>query len=394
MNDEYLDRLRAIKLYLAGQSAEEICRTLDRSREWFHTWRRRYLAAGPQGLLDVTRAHPSPLRIPPELERTILNIRRRLEAQLPPKTRYSQIGATAILAELKLLQVRSLPCPRTIERVLQRNGITVPKVRLARLLSSSSYPAPQAETSNDLHQVDCVGPLYLKGNRQRYYIFVCKDVFDGAVYLKLSRSRKMDAVLAFLGECWKTLGQPTQMQFDNAREFVGWGRGARSLSRVIRLCLRVGIEPMFIPPAQPQFNGSVENFNGWFQSQLFQRRFTQPSALKRELQRLQETVNTQHVHPRLGGLTPAQFRRRQKLQLLPTRFRVPLEAVPIAMGRVIFIRQVTPNGNLHLLGLTFKVGKRLKGQYVKAILDTHRRRLTVYRAGRVIKFWPYPYLTK
>jgi hypothetical protein len=38
------------------------------------------------------------------------------------------------------------------------------------------------------------------------------------------------------------------------------------------------------------------------------------------------------------------------------------------MGRVIFIRQITPNGNIHLLGLTFKVGKRLKGQYAKAIL--------------------------
>jgi hypothetical protein len=79
---------------------------------------------------------------------------------------------------------------------------------------------------------------------------------------------------------------------------------------------------------------------------------------------------------------------------LPARFRVPLEPLLIAMGRVIFIRQITPNGNIHLLGLTFKVGKRLKGQYVKAILDTQRRTLTVYRAGRVLKFWPYPFLSK
>jgi len=34
---------------------------------------------------------------------------------------------------------------------------------------------------------------------------------------------------------------------------------------VIRLCLYLGIEPVFIPPAQPRYNGSVENFNGWFQ---------------------------------------------------------------------------------------------------------------------------------
>jgi hypothetical protein len=32
-----------------------------------------------------------------------------------------------------------------------------------------------------LHQIDLVGPIYLKGQKQRYYIYVCKDVFDGAI---------------------------------------------------------------------------------------------------------------------------------------------------------------------------------------------------------------------
>jgi hypothetical protein len=94
--------------------------------------------------------------------------------------------------------------------------------------------------------------------------------------------------------------------------------------------------------------------------------------LKRELRRLQDTVNSQHVHQRLGGLTPAQYRNRQKLQLLPLSFTVPTQRLPIALGRVTFIRMVSANGNIHLLGLTFKVGKRLKGQYVKAVLDTQR----------------------
>ncbi len=58
------------------------------------------------------------------------------------------------------------------------------------------------------------------------------------------------------------LGRPEQLQFDNAREFVGWGPAARYLSRVLRLCLRFGIEPVVIPPAQPQRNGGVEWFNG------------------------------------------------------------------------------------------------------------------------------------
>ena len=75
--------------------------------------------------------------------------------------------------------------------------------------------------------------------------------------------------------------------------------------------------PVFIPAGEPQFNGSVENFNGWFQEPLFQRKFHRPGDLRRELARLQEAVNTQHVHPRLGGKTPAQHRRGLSLQKLP-----------------------------------------------------------------------------
>jgi putative transposase len=394
MKDEFSDRHQAIRLRLAGQPVEDICQILGRSRVWFHIWWRRYEALGVTGLFDLTRATHQPPRIAPDLERTVLNIRRRLESQVHPQTRYSLIGASAILGELQALHVRPLPCERTIERLLARNGLTVPRVRLARFVAPHTYPAPLAQVSNQLHQVDLVGPLYLKGQRQRYYIFVCRDAFDGGVGPKLGRSRQMEAVLDFLGDCWKGLGRPQQIQFDTAREFLGWGPAARYLSRVIRVCLRFGVEPIFIPPARPQHNGAVEWFNGWFQPRLLQRHYTRVSALKRELQRLQDTVNTQHVQRRLGGLTPQQHRRRQKLQKLPSRFTVLLNPLPIAAGRVTFIRQVTPYGNIHLLSQSFKVGKRLKGQYVKVTLDTHRAQLTVYVQGRIFKRWPYPFVTK
>jgi putative transposase len=394
MNNELLDRQQAIKLRLAGRSVEEICRILGRSPAWFHIWWRRYRALGPNGLFDLTRTTTQPRRIPPEVERSILNIRRRLTSQVHPGTRYSLIGAGSILAELQVLHIRPLPSLRTIERVLERNGITASRVRLAPYLSRATYPKPQANASNQLHEVDGVGPIYLKGNRQRYYIFVGKDVYDGAVCLRIYRSRKMAVILDFLGECWKSLGLPAQVQFDNAREVVGWGPAAKYLSRVLRLCLRFGVEPLLIPPGRPQRNGSVENFNGWFQPRLFQRHYSQLGALKRELQRLEQTVNTQHVQPRLNGLTPVQYRRRTKLRKLPLNYLIPHEPLPIAAGRVTFFRQVTKHGNVHLLSQTFFVGKRLKGEYVKVLLDTKLAHLTVYRYGRIFKRFPYSFLKK
>jgi putative transposase len=393
MNDDFSARQRAITLRLGGRPVKQICLTLGRSEVWFRKWWHRYLHAGAEGLFDLTRAaHHITQRIPPELERTILSIRRRLQAHASPATRYSLIGAHAILAELKVLGIRPLPCARTIERVLQRNGFTLPRVRLAPLLPRQEYPGPQARASNQLHEVDLVGPIYLKGSRQRYYIWVGKDVFDGAVCLRLAYSRRMDAVLGFLGECWKDLGRPAQVQLDNARELSGWGPAARYLSRVIRLCLRFGVEPVFIPPKMPQRNGSVENFNGWFQPRLFQRRFRRPGDLRRELARWQEAVNTQHVHPRLGGLTPAQHRRGLRLQKLPPSFVVPTDRLPLSAGRVTFIRRVSPAGTVSVLSQSFRVGKRHKGLYLRLVLDTRRGWLTTYLNGRILKRWPYKLL--
>jgi putative transposase len=393
MHDELAARQRAVTLRLAGRPIQAICSAVGRSEVWFHKWWGRYLQAGPEGLSDLTRAnHHVAQRISPELERTVLSIRRRLQAHATPATRYSLIGATAIRAELKTLGIQPLPCERTIGRILERNGLTAPRVRLAPLLPRQEYPGPQARSSNELHEVDLVGPIYLKGSGHRYYIWVCKDVFDGAVCLRLADSRRMDEVLGFLGECWKDLGRPEQVQLDNARELAGWGPAARTLSRVIRLCLRFGVSPVFIPPGEPQCNGSVENFNGWFQEPLFQRRFRRPGDLRRELARLQEAVNTQHVHPRLGGQTPAQHRRGLRLQKLPASFVVPTGRLPLAAGRVTFLRRVSVAGTVSVLSQTFRVGKRHRGLYLRLVVDTGRGQLTAYLNGRVLRRWPYQLL--
>jgi len=393
MHDELTARQRAISLRLAGRTVKQVCSALGCSEAWFQKWWRRYLETGPEGLYDLTRAnHHVARHIPPELERAILSIRRRLQAHATPATRYSLIGATAIRAELKALGIRPLPCERTIQRVLQRNGVTAPRVRLAPLLPRQEYPGPQARASNQLHEVDLVGPIYLKGSRHRYSIWVGKDAFDGAVCLRLAGSRRMDEVLGFLGECWKDLGLPEQVQLDNARELSGWGPAARTLSRVIRLCLHFGVGPVFIPAGEPQFNGGVENFNGWFQPRLFDRRFSRPGDLRRELARLQEAVNAQHVHPRLGGRTPAQHRRGLRLRKLPAGFVVPTARQKLAAGRVTFIRRVSPAGTVTVLSQSYRVGKRHRGLYLRLVVDTGRGRLTAYLNGRVLKRWPYKLL--
>lgn len=391
MHDELSVRQMAIQLRLAGESFEVICQTLKRSEAWVHKWWRRYLDAGPEGLYDLTRSnHQVVNRTPPHIERAVISIRRRLAARATPQTRYSQVGAPQVRVELEALGYSPLPCLRTIERIVARAGLSCPPLRLAPRLAQNEYPGPQARDSNQLHQVDVVGPRYLKGDKTRYHFLICKDVFDQSVYIEFVGNRKMDTVLAFLVAAWQQLGLPEKVQFDNGREFCGFGYPARFLSRVIRLGLRLQVEPIFIPEGKPQRNGSVENFNGWFQPLLLSRPFRRPNDVRREVRRLMTTVNEQHVHSQLGYRTATQYRQGKQLRKLPANFSVEEKKIPIAVGKVNFIRLVSAKGTINILEQQYKVGKRLKFQYVQAAIYTKHQQLKIYHRGRLIKVFRYP----
>lgn len=390
MRDELSARQAAIRLRLAGERIDSICRTLSRSEAWFQKWWRRYMESGPAGLYDMTRANRRVARqTPPHIERAVISIRERLAKRDSPETRYGLVGAAQIRAELETLGYTPIPSLRTIERIVAGAGLTCPPLRLAPRVAQTEYPGPQAQASNQVHQVDLVGPRYLKGDKTRYYFLVCRDVFDHAVYIEFLPSRSSETILAFLTHAWQHLGIPTIVQFDNGREFCGWGRAAASLSRVIRFCLRLDVEVLFIPPGQPCHNGGVEQFNGWFQPLLLERPYRRAADARRQVQRLMTTVNEKHVHVHLGHQTAAQYRRRQRLRMLPANSELHLQKLPVSVGKVSFIRLVTGQGAIHILGQHYLIGKRLKYQYVKATLFTKLRSVKVYHKGHLVKHFDY-----
>lgn len=112
---------------------------------------------------------------------------------------------------------------------------------------------------------------------------------------------------------------------------------------------------------------------------LQRRHFNSLAAAKCACPKFAEWCAQQYEPPTLLGstLTPAQSkveRRRvmaRQMRALPTR-------LPIAAGRLHFIRLVYQAGLLSLLNEDWRVGKQLAGQYVWATLVTHERRLKIY----------------
>jgi len=320
----------------------------------------------------------------------IVAIRDRLVHERGAQARYRLAGAPTIRRELECLGYRPLPSLRSIERVLQQTDRTSPAFHLQPTRPAAAYPGPKATHSNHVHQFDLVGPRYLKGRRARYYFLVYKDAYDQASYLEFWRAPTLDTVLGFLVRAWRRLGLPEYLQVDNGVLFAGTGRWPGSLNRFIRLTLLVGVKLVFIPEGQPFRNGAVENFNGWFQPRLLAIRLNSPAQIRRELKTLMEVCFREHIHPHLEFRTPQQVRRSFHPRRLPANFKRHLQPLPIAVGKVIFIRKVRRSGRITILGVKVHVGKRWRGRYVCATLLTRNAMLRVYHARQWIKDVVYP----
>jgi hypothetical protein len=369
-----------------------ICHTLGRGRDWFYKWWRRYQAEGASGLRDRSPApHVSRRAVSDELRQAILKVRDRLMRRHGPRERYRLAGAPTIRHDLECLGYSPLPSLRTIERVLRAAGRTSPAFRLQPQVASSDYPHWQLTHSNQRHQMDLIGPRYLKGSRRQWYFLVYRDVYDQAVYVEFQPKPKMETVLAFVVRAWQRLGLPDVLQVDNG-ELFGLTTHPGALSRLIRLALLVGVQLTFIPEHEPWRNGSIEQFNGWLQERLLAIPLRSPGQVRRELEALMATCLNEHIHPQLNFQTTAQVRRGLALRRLPQNFSAHQQPLPVAIGQVVFIRRVRPSGRITVLGVKYKLAKRWAHHYVVVTLYTRTMTVKIRHQQRLLRQADFPFV--
>lgn len=202
MSQELKLRQKAIRLKEAGRTVSWICQHLERSREWFYKWWNCYLEAGAAGLRDRSHAPKSnPQAWSKEMRQTILQIRDRLMRRYGPRQRYRLAGAPTIRHELACLGYDPLPSLRSIECILQRGERTSPAFRVQLCASSSTYPVACARRSNQCHQLDLIGPRYLKGSRRQWFFLVYRDIYDGQFSSNFSPNPRWK-------RCWRLSCEP------------------------------------------------------------------------------------------------------------------------------------------------------------------------------------------
>ncbi len=243
--------------------------------------------------------------------------------------------------------------------------------------------------------MDLVGPRYIKGDG-KFYALNVMDLYSHQVYLESQRTKADDQVVSSLMRCWKALGIPDFIQFDNELSFRGSNRYPRSLGIVLRLCLYYGIQPIFIPIGEPWRNGAIERFNDTYNHKFFRRQwFPSYETLKRQSKNFQRFHNQHHRYSCLRGKTPMEILNQsgyQPFTLAPNTKLPKLDYIP--SGNVILIRFIRSDQKLDVFGEKFTVSKDLVYSYVKAVIITDGHVLKVFLGEELVETFEYRMLSE
>ncbi len=375
----------AVQRFLNGEKAESICASLNHSRAWLYKWIERFHAEDD----NWSRNHsPRPLTLPtqtlPQIEEHVKVIRHNLY------THGMFYGAQAIRWEMEDSGIHPVPSIRTINRILSRNGL-LQRHNDGYVAKGTAYPKLPSLWPNQTHQVDLVGPCYLQG-AVRFYSINVVDIATSRCGIHPAESKSGQCIIDALWTIWSRMGIPRNLQMDNDSSFYGSPTHPRGMGPLIRLCLHQGVEPWFIPMAEPWRNGVVEKFND-----QYRQRFLNKVPLRTKTNLITESLafeqrhNSTYRYSKLGGKTPL-----KALQASKCSLRFPMNENPPqhrmkkpVYGRYHLVRFIRGNRQLNIFGELFPTPSELVYEYVVATIDVAEQKLKLYLDKTLVEVYNY-----
>jgi putative transposase len=313
------------------------------------------------------------------VEAQVLAARKRLAE----RSDLGEHGAEAIRRELARLKVKVVPSVRTIGRILLRRGALDGRRRIRRPPPPPGWYLPGlAARRAELDSFDAVEGLVIRGvPGGRGPVGV--EVFNGvSLHGGLVGSWPGTGVTAVnvaeaLVAHWRAFGLPAYAQFDNAPTFAGSPAKPDTFGRVIRLCLSLGVTPVFAPPRETGFQAAIESYNGRWQAKVWAR-FTHASVRSDRL-----TTDRYVAAARLRSA--ARIESAPRRRPFPKRWTLDLRR-PLR-GRVIYLRRTDDKGRVHLLGHTFDVDATWTGRLVRVEIDFDAKQARFYALRRREPAW-------
>jgi len=294
-------------------------------------------------------------RIEPAMEQRILQMR----AYLREQSVLGEYGADAIEQALHQERSAELVSRATINRVLKRHGATDAHGRVRRPAPPKGWYLPEvAQGQAELDCFDFIEDLKIAGG-PLVGVLTGKSLHglltDAWVLDKLSAK---GCVPCLLGR-WRRDGLPVYAQFDNDTVFQGAHQFPDTVGRISRLCLALGVIPVFVPPMEHGMQNLIEGFNALWQAKVWQRHHV---GSAHELQARSDAYIAAPRARSRRGVDAAPLRRP-----MPEHFEFDVH-IPLR-GQMIFIRRTAESGNVHLLGQHFAVSPEWPHRLVRCEVD-------------------------
>lgn len=363
-------RKKAIELYKNSWKVSEICAILGYSRTWFYKWLNLYYAKGAEWYKEESRKPKYlPRKTDKKIEQLVLETRKQLMS-----AQFSQYGPQAIYYSI-VQQGYPAPPVWTIARILKRHNLVRIKRETPYVSKGKKYPYLYALC----HQMDFVGPRYLSC-KARYYFFTLIDQDSHFSQTSIFENKKGSSACDSLIRFWKTIGIPDFLQMDNELSFWDSLKYPGAVGKVIRLCLLLGITPVFIPQSEPWRNGVIERFNGTMQEHLLKHEYNSIHQLQKASAQFDEIHNQTHHYSTQNGMTPQKALKLlgYPLALLNKSFKMPEGGMPLASGEIHIIRFIRSDLKFNLFGQSFFMPEKARYEYVKGVILTDEHRLLIF----------------
>jgi putative transposase len=234
-------------------------------------------------LKDLSRKpHSVKTKVSKEIEEAILDLR------------LKTFGTSRIRFRLKRLGV-SLSS-RTIYKTLKKHSLNV----LNRRVKKREYKRFAMKHSNDMAQMDILGPFYLRYSNTRNYIISCIDDCSRKVVSVWSERKRSIDVLNVLEKWIMTNGKSKKVMHDNGKQFT---------SKIFKHFLdKNDIKDKPIPNSYPQLQGKVEAYNKIVKNEFLKiEDIASADDGKVRYEMFVKAYNENREHGGINGLTPSEM---------------------------------------------------------------------------------------
>ena len=323
-----------------------LCREYGISRPTGYKWIDRYRQG--QELSDQSRRPKSPHRVSKDTEQLIVNYRQE----------HSAIGALKIHRILENQGHTALPCVKTVNNILKRNGI------ISREASQAAKPMQrfEKEQPNEMWQADFKGHFEMTDGQRCHPLNILDDHSRFNLCCEPMNTETYEEIKPIMVRLFEEYGLPRVFLCDNGNP---WGTAQSTGFTSFEVWLmELGILTIHGRPLHPQTQGKDESFNRSMTKELLKHTtILDKEDAKKKFDQYREFYNLERPHRALNLDTPAQHYHRSNREY---KDDIPVWEYPKGCE----LRTIKSSGYLSLKGQGYFLSEAFAGKDI-AVRKSH-----------------------